>query len=287
MKMEKYHNDLLKKVSNIYNINYDELLVKIPYKHKRELPEYDIFLEEYRLKTLKELQEIAIENNCSKSGKKETIIKRVYDILLSKIKEDNNNNINNINNVEVELIEKKDICIGTDNINQDLKISNSNNLDENIENTQDNNVKNSKCIDISDKDLILLLQTHSLSVSGSRNELIDRLKEFYKNNISKNKNIDDYILELDDDEYVSRHELNENLMNIIQKGIKISLSNNLWKYIDYNNENNIINNYYILIPNKNWIFKETDISYEFVGIAHTDSTYIKCDIPEELLLLSS
>jgi len=115
--------------------------------------------------------------------------------------------------------------------------------------------------------------------------LIDRLKDFYKKNEGKkNNNIEDYILELDNDEYVSRHEINENLMTIIQNGIKISITSNLWKTVQ---DIDISNNNYILIPDKNWIFKETEISYEFIGIANKDNTYNKCDIPQELLLISS
>jgi hypothetical protein len=275
--MEKYHYDLLKKISTTYKINYDELIKKIPFKQKRELPEYSIFLRDYKLKSLKELQDIAIQHNCSKSGKKDTIIKRIYDILNNQ--SDDDISIIDTSNQSI-ICEKKDICVGTDNITQNLKIEETNQLvHEEYKN------KNNKCIDISDRDLVLLLQTHNLSISGSRNDLIDRLKQFYKNNETKNKgkNIDEYLLDLDDDEYISRHEVNDKLMNIIQDGIRISLIDNIWKQIDDDN----IPLYYILIPTKNWIFKETDISYEFIGIANNDNTFIKCNIPEELLLLSS
>jgi hypothetical protein len=282
-KMDKYHYEILKKVANIYNINYDDIIKKIPYKNsKNNLPEYSIFYEEYKLKSLKDLQQVAIDNNCSKSGKKDVIIKRIYDILFKK----NNNDDDNISIIEHIInntIEKKDICVGTDNVNQDLKIPHTP-----IETPPDivsNNKVTNKCVDISDKDLLLLLQTHNLSITGTRNDLVNRLKDFYKNNEikNKNKNIEDYILELENDEYVSRHELNDNLMSIIEKGIKITLCENMWKLID----NGLNYNNYILIPNKNWIFKETDISYEFIGIANNDNTYNKCDIPEELLMISS
>ena len=285
-KMDKYHYEILKKVANIYNINYDDIIKKIPYKNsKNNLPEYSIFYEEYKLKSLKDLQQAAIDNNCSKSGKKDAIIKRIYDILLKK--NNNDDNISIIEHITNNTIEKKDICVGTDNVNEDLKIPNTL-IDTSIDTSPDIVSKNkvtNKCVDISDKDLLLLLQTHNLSVTGTRNDLVNRLKDFYKNNEikNKNKNIEDYILELEDDEYVSRHELNDNLMSIIEKGIKITLSENMWKLID----NGFNSNNYILIPNKNWIFKETDISYEFIGIANNDNTYNKCDIPEELLVISS
>ncbi len=251
------------------------------------MPEYSIFYEEYKLKSLKDLQQAAIDNNCSKSGKKDAIIKRIYDILLKKNNNNDDDNISIIEHITNNTIEKKDICVGTDNVNEDLKIPNTL-IDTSIDTSPDIVSKNkvtNKCVDISDKDLLLLLQTHNLSVTGTRNDLVNRLKDFYKNNEikNKNKNIEDYILELEDDEYVSRHELNDNLMSIIEKGIKITLSENMWKLID----NGFNSNNYILIPNKNWIFKETDISYEFIGIANNDNTYNKCDIPEELLLISS
>jgi hypothetical protein len=277
--MEKYHYDLLKKISDIYKINYNEIIKKIPFKQKRELPEYNIFLHEYKLKSLKELQDIAIQHNCSKSGKKENIIKRIYDYLS---KNDSNENTETSIDIDTNntICEKKDICVGTDNINEVLKI-----VDLNDSIVQKNEDNNNKYIDISDRDLILLLQTHDLSISGSRTDLINRLKDFYKNSLIKNKgnNIDEYLLEIENDEYISRHEINDKLMDIIQNGTRISICNNIW------DQNNIDNksSYYILIPNKNWIFKETDLSYEFIGIANNDNTFVKCEIPDELLLISS
>ncbi len=284
--MEKFHYDLLKRVSTIYNINYDEMLVKIPFKNIQSsnsgLPEYSSFLQEYKLKSLKELQDIAIQYNFSKSGKKEQIIKRIYDFIKTKNITENENTITNNATIITPIIDKKDICVGTDNITETLKIPTENYNEPTVD---EDEAKVNKCIDISDRDLILLLQTHNLSISGSRNDLIDRLKEFYKKNqtTNKDKNIDEYLLDLDDDEYISRHEVNDKLMNIIQNGIRISLIDNIWKQID----NETISLYYILIPNKNWIFKGTDISYEFIGIANKDNTYTKCNIPDELLLISS
>jgi len=48
--MDKYHYELLKKISQIYNINYDDMIIKIPYNKKNELIPYSQFLEEYKLK---------------------------------------------------------------------------------------------------------------------------------------------------------------------------------------------------------------------------------------------
>jgi hypothetical protein len=277
--MDKYHYELLKIVSNMYNINYDEMCKKIPFKQKYEPPDFNSFLSEYKQKSLKELQEIALEYGCSKSGKKDAIIKRIYDILLSKKLDNEYTIIEHINIHEIP--QKKDECVGTDNIVDTSSI---------VQNRDDIIIEqkyNNKCIDLSDKDLILLLQTHNLSIMGSRNELIERLKDFYKKNVdsknkNKNKNIDEYLLGLDDDDYVSRHEMSDKMMHIMQNAIKISITDNQWKYIIQLEDTTD----YVLVPNKNWIFKETDIAYEFIGIANNDNTFNRCDIPDELALIS-
>ena len=263
----------------MYNMNYDEMSKKIPFKQKCEPPDFNSFLNEYKQKSLKELQEIALEYGCSKSGKKDAIIKRIYDILLTKKYDNEYTIIEHINIYEIP--QKKDECVGTDNIVDTSSI---------IHNTEDimEQKNNNKCIDLNDKDLILLLQTHNLSIMGSRNELIERLKDFYKKNAdnknkNKNKNIDEYLLGLDDDDYVSRHEMSDRMMNIMQNAIKISITDNQWKYIIQLEDNTD----YLLVPNKNWIFKETDIAYEFIGIANKDNTFNRCDIPDELVLISS
>jgi hypothetical protein len=80
MNFEIYHNEILKCVSAIYNIDYEDIKKKIPYKMKVKI-EYNEFLKEYTLKSLKELQELAIKYNVSKSGKKEKIIERIYPFL--------------------------------------------------------------------------------------------------------------------------------------------------------------------------------------------------------------
>jgi hypothetical protein len=288
--MEKYHFELLKRISNIYNLDYNDLVNKVPYNN---ILSYQEFLKSYMTKSLKELHKIAIDNGCSKSGKKENIIERIYNVINKK--HSNNTNINSIpisnttdninvtsnitdnnntnNNTNNNIINKVDICIGTDD----------NKSNDNIEEEKLEINAIEKCINVSDRDIILLLQTHNLSIDGTRVDLINRLKEFYNKAHIKNNKVDeinDYILGIDDNEYVSRHEMNTNLLNIISTGIPIKLlKDNKWNKID----NNFEQTNYIIVPNKNWIFKETEFSYEFIGIAQMDNTYVESELPKELL----
>lgn len=258
MDNENYHNELLRKVSTIYNIDYNELCIKIPYK-LIEIRTLDDFTKEYLVKSLKELQELAIKYNVSKSGKKEKIIERLYPFLskneVSNINEQNEYKTDKMNNEIIPNIIKKDVCIGTDEVEE-------------------------KEEGISERDLLLLLKTHGLSLDGTRRDLIDRLKNFYRETNTKDI-IKEHIF-CPDDEYVSRVEINEKFMTIVAGGISIEMNNGKWK-----KTNNIIGEArYLLIPNKNWIFKETEMSYEFIGIANIDHTYELCDIPEELIEMS-
>ncbi len=279
--MEQYYKELLKRVSKVYSISYDELIKKVPFEtnKKPKLPTYNDYLLENSTKPLKELQAMALEYGCSKSGKKEQIIKRIYDVLLIQ-----NNNIEEESispeiTVVEHVIDKKigiDVCVGTDD------------TEKHPDSPKSNNKTFNKWFDITDKDLLLLLQTHKLSLDGTRNDLIERLKNFYKEAKEKNNDSDairEHILDaIQDEDYVSRIEVNGQFINIISTGVYIELTDdNKW----YQKENNDMQEVrHILIPNKRWIFKETDISYEFIGIANKDNTYILCDIPDELMMIT-
>ena len=259
MDYENYHNELLKKVANMYNMNYEELLLKVPYKIFEKIS-FNDFLKEYMIKSLKELQELAIKYNVSKSGKKEKIIERIYPFL--SMREVSPLTINIMPDDEKKEIERKDIGIGTESIEDKIEIEVTKSPDG-----------------INDKDLLLLLRTHNLSIDGSRNDLIERLKNFYRETNTK-EIIKEHIMEnIREDEYVSRIEINEKFMNLISTGISIDIENGKWI-----KKNNIIGETeYVLIPIKNWIFRETEMSYEFIGIANMDHTYNLCDIPNELM----
>jgi hypothetical protein len=265
MNFEIYHNEILKHISTLYNIDYEDMKIKVPYKTKVKIEYYD-FLGEYSLKSLKELQELAIKYNVSKSGKKEKIIERIYPFLsmrevIQEYKDENN--LGSCISKKEDYNEKKekvDVCVGTDN-----------SLNEIISKTNNNS--------ITEKDLLLLLKTHGLSLDGSKDDLIERLKNFYRETNTKDI-IKEHILEnIKDDEYVSRVEINDQFMNIISTGISIDIKDKKWE-----RRNNILGETeYILIPIKNWIFRETEASYEFIGIANMDHSYELCDLPNELM----
>jgi hypothetical protein len=288
MNMEQYYKDLLKRVSKTFSIPYDDLMKKVPFdtNKKSKFPSYDDYLIENSSKSLKELQMMAMEYGCSKSGKKEQIIKRLYEIISIQHKNNINEVIEDNTNEETEEVNIKipksalyiDVCVGTDDIVEEKQ----------PESPKSNNKTFNKWFDITDKDLLLLLQTHHLSLDGTRNDLIERLKNFYKEAKDKNQDSDairEHILDaIQDDDYVSRVEVNGQFINIISTGIYIGLTDdNRW----YKKDNNdMLEVRHILIPNKRWIFKETDISYEFIGVANDDHTFILCDIPDELMMIT-
>lgn len=234
----------------------------------------------------KEKSSVTISSSVEKTNGNETMIKRCID------EKDNGTS------------EKRDIAVDTSDLDLGLNYIHKLQLKTlspkkaivNEERESSGNNIFSKWNEIHDRDIILLLQTHQLPLQGTRRDWIQRLMDYYSSPIQTNtqkKITDDAIKE--DESLVSRIEVKPTFMKCISKAnpisfhnekdertgnIRLKLINFQVSSIQSSKPDKLVR--YLWLRDKNWVFREDDSSYEFIGIIQ-EGYLLYTDIPYELM----
>lgn len=285
-------------------------------------PSLDRFKFDYLKKTLKELKEIASKHHVSGTGTKEKVIERIYAVVYpeekpvstpvsnangsaSEDKERTNESLIQkcIDEKERTILPEKceigidtsDLDLGTHYIQQlPLKtISprvNKMELDENA-------AIFSKWSEIHDRDIILLLQTHQLPIQGVRRDWIQRLMDYYSKTPTPVNPKREVAIELinDEESLVSRIDVKPSFLKCISKAVPISFQQEKderngsvrlkriplqLSTIQHTKPDRMTR--YVWVQEKNWVFREDESAYEFIGSIQ-DNYLMYMDIPYELL----
>ena len=152
----------------------------------------------------------------------------------------------------------------------------------------------SKWSEIHDRDILLLLQTHQLPIQGTRRDWIQRLMEYYNRPSSTPKK---EVVEMinDDESMVSRIDVKPSFLKCISKAVPLSFQQEKDERtgnvrlrrvslqsstIQSSKQDRMVR--YVWIQDKNWVFREDESSYEFIGSIQ-DGYLMYMDIPYELL----